>query len=116
MNQRLVIPKELREKVQRAIDYGHTGRDAVFRETSDKCLQKLIARWWKKQGALSAKKQEKPKTNLEKNQKRQNRMKKFHSTLQDHFKAHKNMKIQRRRKKIEDPTEYISAHGILKRI
>ena len=44
MNQRLVILKEMREKVLRAIDYGHTGRDAVFREASDICLHKHIAR------------------------------------------------------------------------
>ena len=35
MDQILVIPKDLRENVLRAIHFGHAGRDAMLRETSD---------------------------------------------------------------------------------
>ena len=40
MDQRLVIPKEMRENVMRAIHYGHAGRDAMLREAFDL--------WWPK--------------------------------------------------------------------
>ena len=35
MDQRLVIPKDMRENVLRAIHFGHAGRDAMLREASD---------------------------------------------------------------------------------
>ena len=35
MDQRLVIPKDMRENVLRAIHFGHAGRDALLREASD---------------------------------------------------------------------------------
>ena len=35
MDQRLVIPKDMRGNVLRAIHFGHTGRDAMLREASD---------------------------------------------------------------------------------
>ena len=40
MDQRLVIPKEMRENILRAIHYGHAGRDAMLREAADL--------WWPK--------------------------------------------------------------------
>ena len=40
MDKRLVIPKEMRENVMRAIDYGHAGQDAMLREASNL--------WWLK--------------------------------------------------------------------
>ena len=35
MDQRLVIPKDMRENVLRAIHFGHAGRDTMLREASD---------------------------------------------------------------------------------
>ena len=35
MDNRLVIPKEMRENILRAIHYGHAGRDSMLREASD---------------------------------------------------------------------------------
>ena len=35
MDQRLIIPKDMRENVLRAIHFGHAGRDAMLREASD---------------------------------------------------------------------------------
>ena len=35
MDQRLVIPEDMREIVLRAIHFGHSGRDAMLREASD---------------------------------------------------------------------------------
>ena len=35
MDQRLVIPKGMRQNVLRAIHFGHAGRDAMLREASD---------------------------------------------------------------------------------
>ena len=35
MGNRLVIPKDMRENVVRAIHFGHGGRDAMLREASD---------------------------------------------------------------------------------
>ena len=35
MDQRLVIPKDMRENVLRTIHFGHAGRDAMLREASD---------------------------------------------------------------------------------
>ena len=35
MDHRLVIPKDLRENMLRAIHFGHAGRDAMLREASD---------------------------------------------------------------------------------
>ena len=38
MDHRLVIPKDMRENMLRAIHFGHAGRDAMLREASDN--------WW----------------------------------------------------------------------
>ena len=35
MDHRLVIPKEMRENMLRALHFGHAGRDAMLREASD---------------------------------------------------------------------------------
>ena len=35
MDQRLVLPEDMRENVLRAIHFGHAGRDAMLREASD---------------------------------------------------------------------------------
>ena len=35
MDNRLVIPKDIRENILRAIHYGHAGRDSMLREASD---------------------------------------------------------------------------------
>ena len=35
MDNRLVIPKDMRENILRAINYGHAGRDSMLREASD---------------------------------------------------------------------------------
>ena len=35
MDNRLVIPKDMRDKNMRAIHYGHDGRDSMLREASD---------------------------------------------------------------------------------
>ena len=37
MDHRLVIPKDMRENMLRAIHFGHAGRDAMLREASDVC-------------------------------------------------------------------------------
>ena len=40
MNERLVIPKNMRENMMNAIHFGHTGRDAMLRDAADV--------WWPK--------------------------------------------------------------------
>ena len=62
MDQRLVIPKDMRGNVLRAIHFGHAGRDAMLREASDV--------WWPRIHRKSVKKArncsefEKPSKNL----------------------------------------------------
>ena len=94
MDNRLVIPKNMRKNVLRAIHFGHVGRDAMLKEAADV--------WWPRvhrevvekakncpQCQLAGKnlKCKKHKTNLEKFPNQLNRTKKLRETLRDPFKT-----------------------------